>query len=264
MFDNENTSMTKEVLVMVENEGSFITNSIVGEMSQFGINGYLTSLKLISLAGVIGTASYVLLNAEDFAGKNFDHLMSILSDVSAFKRRFILFGHPLDLKPLKKVIPDYLIAAEYERPIEIHDMVADINTRLDFFVSQNGMRHILAIDDSGPMLRTIMGWLEGKYKVSLSNSGANAMNFLKSIKPDLILLDYEMPIYSGAQVFMMLKAEPHLAQVPVIFLTTNSDIESVKKVLALNPAGYLLKTTPAEDVVAYIDQFFVKQEKGEL
>ena len=73
-------------------------------------------------------------------------------------------------------------------------------------------------------------------------------------KPDLILLDYEMPVCSGAQFLEMLHSEPQTKNIPVIFLTSRSDEETVKKVIELGPQGYLLKSQPKEKILESKDR----------
>lgn len=82
--------------------------------------------------------------------------------------------------------------------------------------------------------------------------------------PDLILLDYEMPVTSGPQVLEMIRSETKVDSIPVIFLTGKGDRESVLKVLALKPDGYLLKSTPREQLIDTIDNFFEKQKYQKL
>lgn len=54
----------------------------------------------------------------------------------------------------------------------------------------------------------------------------------------------------------MIRAEHDFADIPVIFLTGRADSESVKKVLSLKPAGYLIKSLKPEDIKKNIDNFF--------
>ena len=77
-------------------------------------------------------------------------------------------------------------------------------------------------------------------------------------RPDLVLLDYEMPVCDGRQVLEMFRAEEELADIPVIFLTGRNDMESVRKVLSLKPAGYLFKATNPDEIRKNIDMFFEK------
>ena len=119
---------------------------------------------------------------------------------------------------------------------------------------------MLVVDDSGAMLRSVKAWLEDKYQVILANSGAMAIKYLAMNHPDLILLDYEMPICDGRQVLEMIRAEAEFSTVPVIFLTSKNDKESVMKVTALKPDGYLLKTMEPAQIVQAIDDFFEKSK----
>ena len=78
-----------------------------------------------------------------------------------------------------------------------------------FTEEDKGMKkRILVVDDSGAMLRSVKGWLEDKYQVVLANSGTMAIKYLAIRKPDLILLDYEMPICDGKQVLEMIRRKP--------------------------------------------------------
>ena len=126
-------------------------------------------------------------------------------------------------------------------------------------VSPENQKTILVVDDSGQMLRTILGWLEGKYKVKLANSAETAAVSINKDIPDLILLDYEMPEVSGPEFFKQLKENDKTKDIPVIFLTAQSNADLVKAVLALRPQGYILKTTSGTTVVEKVDEFFRKQ-----
>ena len=119
---------------------------------------------------------------------------------------------------------------------------------------------ILVVDDSGAALRSIKSWLEDKYQIILANSGAMAIKYMVMKRPDLVLLDYEMPVCDGRQVLEMIRAESDLADIPVIFLTNKNDRESVTKVTALKPEGYLLKTMEPVKIVKAIDNFFEKKK----
>ncbi len=79
-------------------------------------------------------------------------------------------------------------------------------------------------------------------------------------RPDLIVLDYEMPVCDGRQALEMIRSEKETADIPVIFLTGRGDRESVRNVMALKPQGYLLKTMPDEEIKKCIDGFFAKKE----
>ncbi len=117
------------------------------------------------------------------------------------------------------------------------------------------------VDDSGAWLRSVKGWLEERYSVSLANSGAMAIKFLTLNRPDLVLLDYAMPVVDGKQVLEMIRTETDFANIPVMFLTNKSDTISIVKVKQLNPEGYLLKTMKPSQIVQAVDDYF-EMKKG--
>ena len=87
----------------------------------------------------------------------------------------------------------------------------------------------------------------------------NAITFLATNKVDLIFLDYEMPVISGAKVLEMIRSEVSTQDIPVMFLTAKNDRESVMQVLSLKPEKYLLKTMAPEEWMQNIDEFFEKK-----
>ena len=123
------------------------------------------------------------------------------------------------------------------------------------------MIKILIVDDSAIILKAITDLLSSDYEISTAQSGFSAIRTLVLDKPDLILLDYEMPVCDGRQVLEMIRSEKEIADTPVIFLTGRSDKESIQKVLSLKPAGYLIKTLKPDEIKKNIDSFFEKKAK---
>lgn len=72
----------------------------------------------------------------------------------------------------------------------------------------------------------------------------------------MILLDYEMPVCDGSQIFAMIRSEKDFADIPVIFLTGRVDKESIQKVLSLKPEGYLVKSLPPAEIKKEINKYF--------
>ena len=117
-------------------------------------------------------------------------------------------------------------------------------------------RTLLLVDDDAVMIRTLREGLSTSYKVLPANSGANALKILARAKPDLILLDYEMPEMNGPQVLEALRANADTASIPVMFLTAKTDSESITKIEALKPQGHMLKTLPLREIKEIIQNFF--------
>lgn len=113
-------------------------------------------------------------------------------------------------------------------------------------------KKLLIVDDDGTTLRVLKGMLEHEYDVTIVNSGMNAMKAIGKKRPDLILLDYEMPVCDGRQTLEMLRADEESKYIPVVFLTGVNDREHIEAVLSLRPAGYLLKPPDKKRIVEAI------------
>lgn len=168
-------------------------------------------------------------------------------------------GDVNELTEIRRLVPQHLLKKEFSRPIDVKAVVNDI----DEYIKLNGKhtkKKILVVDDSGAVLRNVKGWLEDRYQVILANSGTMAIKYLSMNRPDLVLLDYEMPLISGKQVLEMIRSESEFSSIPVMFLTSKNDKESIQQVLSLKPEGYILKTTSPEQIVQMINDFFEKQK----
>lgn len=93
--------------------------------------------------------------------------------------------------------------------------------------------HILMVDDDSMNLAIGERMLGGKFDLTCAKSGAEAMKLLKTVRPDLIMLDIHMPDMNGFEVMEWLKKQKELAEIPVVFLTADSDqdveIQGLKK-----------------------------------
>ena len=119
------------------------------------------------------------------------------------------------------------------------------------------------VDDSDFMRRSMVSLLQDDYNVVDAASSVAALKSIVINRPDLILLDYETPVCDGRQTLEMIRSEETIANIPVIFLTGRGDRESVQKVMALKPEGYLLKTMSEEAIKSVIDEFFAKLKRSE-
>lgn len=102
-------------------------------------------------------------------------------------------------------------------------------------------KHILIVDDDRTILKMLKSALGEQYEVTTMINGVMVDKLLDTKKVDLIILDYEMPIETGADIFRRLKKNPKAEHIPVCFLTGVSEREKIMEVMSLKPHGYLLK-----------------------
>lgn len=105
---------------------------------------------------------------------------------------------------------------------------------------------IVAVDDSGIILKRLTKVLGEDYDLHAFSVGKRALQFLKDRTPDLIILDIDMPEINGYEMLKMLKEREHLQNVPVIFLTSNSDRNSVMRAVAGGADDYVVKPIDEE------------------
>ena len=120
-------------------------------------------------------------------------------------------------------------------------------------------KELLIVDDDESYLKLIKKWMSESHKATAVKSGLQALKYLEGHRPDLVLLDYEMPEITGGDVLTKMREKPETADIPVFFLTGNADADFIAKVVELNPDGYLLKTMRRSDIAAAVDVFFAKK-----
>ena len=123
---------------------------------------------------------------------------------------------------------------------------------------KNEKPHILVVDDNAMVLRNIKGILEQDYSVAVAPSGVHAFISIGKKMPDLILLDYEMPEMNGKQVLLKIRDQEEYADIPVVFLTSMDTREIVIELLALQPAGYILKPVDSQMLLDRIEDIIGK------
>ena len=158
--------------------------------------------------------------------------------------------------------PDPLPAENRNTPAREHPLVDPPAPLYPGSTPENAepKKKILVVDDSDFMRNTLLHLLSDDYEVLTAESGTSAIRHITLVRPDLVLLDYEMPVCSGSQVLEMIRSEKDFTDIPVIFLTCRVDRESVRKAISLKPDGYLSKSLSAKSVKKEIDHFFDKNE----
>lgn len=132
---------------------------------------------------------------------------------------------------------------------------------------------LLVEDDPGDVLITREAFAENKVRNHLSvvNDGVKALQFLRreadyasAPRPDLILLDLNLPRMDGHEVLAEIKSDADLQRIPVVVLTTSDAEEDVLRSYDLHANAYVTKPVDFErflGVVRQIDDFFVSVVK---
>lgn len=239
-----------QVLFMTNNASTFIARSVMSAMEERGLEVELSPIDSYFIDGDPGV---VFLLSENFMeASNPIFLADLKKFCTDNNKRVVLFGMENENSVVRAVLSREVIAKEIVRPMESAEVAEVIEN-----VMRNpaGLKkHVLVVDDSGVVLRTMMTWLEVDYRVTLANSALRAKDSIEKDRPDLILLDYDMPVCSGAQFLSMLRADEATKDIPVVFLTSKQDAESVKAVVSLKPQGYLLKSLPKEQILQKVKE----------
>ena len=104
------------------------------------------------------------------------------------------------------------------------------------------MNIVLAIDDDPTVLKLLESQLyQMKYRVFTELSARKGVDTAKSLNPDVILLDLNMPVLSGFQVMELLSKDPITQSIPVIVLTSIGDRETVQNAVRFGIVDYVVK-----------------------
>ena len=101
---------------------------------------------------------------------------------------------------------------------------------------------VLVVDDNELNRDMLSRWLERQgHNIVLAENGRQALEVLKQVEVDLMLLDIMMPEMNGYQVLEALKAENRLLHLPVIVISAVDDLDSIVKCIELGAEEYVLK-----------------------
>lgn len=145
------------------------------------------------------------------------------------------------IKFMSKGVDDYII-----KPIDKALLKEKIETVLEHRDSGEGKKTVLTVDDDMNYLKTVRGYLCDEYNVIMINSSKLAMEYLAKYVPDIILLDYHMPLYNGTAIMNLLQKENSTKDIPVVILSGNLNVEAMQECVKYNPAAYIVKPVNKE------------------
>lgn len=115
-------------------------------------------------------------------------------------------------------------------------------------------KRILAVDDQRQVARLVQVHLErAGFEVTLAYDGAEALEKVREIRPDLVVLDVMMPGIDGFEVLRRLKEDPETEPIPVIMLTARSESDDALEGYDRGAQWYLAKPVDPAELLNYVN-----------
>ncbi|MBW8883100.1 MAG: response regulator, partial [Asticcacaulis sp.] len=123
----------------------------------------------------------------------------------------------------------------------------------DVSVSPSVLARILVVDDNPVNLSVVVDHLEVHgHEVLVALGGLEALERVRFAEPDLVLLDVMMPDLDGFETCRRLKADPKGRDIPVIFMTALTDVDSKVAAFAAGGVDYVSKPFQIEELMARV------------
>jgi len=248
-----------EILFLAKGEYSFTMRSIKDKFERAKISTDKIEPDIKAIEELTTMPMFFVSDAETLL-ENKEARIFLYDKCIENNRKLILVGENSALSSLFDVTATNVIIESFSKPIDYDDMVEHTLKHISDFKAKGVKKNVLVVDDSPTFLRLVSEWLEKDYNVNVCPSATAAFHMIEGKRPDLILLDYEMPICNGAQFLQMLHSERQTKDIPVIFLTSKDDSDTVKTLISLKPQGYLLKNQTKEKTLEAIEEFFVREK----
>ena len=255
--------MDSSILVIGAAE-TFSVRGLEMKLQGIGAKTSYSSPKIKELESKCAGTELIILYTDENVENYADALVYLKDYCLERDERVIVIGSRAEYEIVEQFLPKSCLLDFYERPLEMEKLLDGVEEYLAEEAQHEKRKNILIVDDDVSYMSMIMDWLKDSYRVSMANSGMQAITWLAKNHADLILLDYEMPITSGPQVLEMIRSEAQTSEIPVMFLTGKNDKESIMKVLSLKPVDYLLKTIDKASLKEKLDSFFIKETAKNL
>ncbi len=250
---------TGQAAVISVNKGVQV-HGITNRLSQAGVKTLFIGTDPVALAEAKARTGVYIIVIQNDIGEMSHLFKSLLSVTAQDNTTLVVIGGKPDQTELSKLYPELAgnVLRWFDHDVDLEELISFTKKFLAGEVRKDEKKRILIVDDDPTYAKMVREWLKSNYQVAVVVNAMQAITYLTKHGADLILLDYEMPVVSGPQVLEMLRNEPETAKIPVVFLTGVGDSESVSRVIALKPSGYILKSTTREAIISWLYLFFHK------
>lgn len=133
-------------------------------------------------------------------------------------------------------------------------------------VDKKYRQKVLIVDDVTKNIQLVANFLkQAGYEINFALSGKKALKHVEKESFDLILLDIMMPEMDGFEVCKLLKSNPETSEIPVIFLTAKTDIDSITKAFQIGGIDYITKPFNKSELLARVKTHLdMQQQKRNL
>ncbi|HSQ97276.1 MAG TPA: response regulator [Rickettsiales bacterium] len=148
------------------------------------------------------------------------------------------------IKGLSYGAVDYIL-----KPFDLEELVKKVDT----FLMKNELKILIADDDEliAELLKTKFN--HNGYSVMLATNGKEALDIIKTQKPNIVLLDIMMPVIDGFAVLRKVKSDDEIKNIPIVFLSAKNQEENVVNGLKIGAYDYITKPISAEEVFTRVE-----------
>lgn len=253
-----NQPNTRRRCAIIAAKDSFFISGLTSKLLEIGVGGVVVppDMQIINKSVTMRDPLIYYLGDEVFKHTSEEFLTSLREACLESKRMLILIGDDPEYQMVTKYIPKSAIVEWFQRPVDLDKLLGTLQNCYSGKVKVAGKRRILIVDDDTTFMRMMHETLKDYYMINMLTSGKQAFLWLETNRPDLILLDYEMPDTNGVEVYTMLKENKKYKHIPIIFLTGKQDKNSVLDALNLSPKDYILKSVDQKSLIDRLEEIF--------
>lgn len=246
----------KTIIYIRQNKG-IVTKGVEKNLKKAGFNIITVADEPDEIISHRDEADIILYHPISHKDSHIGITMNVLGEIIRDDSKILLLmGDVADLDIARESQGVTLVTKIYERPVDMDGFVEDITYMSEVMEEYRHKKTIYIVDDDPDYTAVVTRWLSKEYSMSAFNSGEEFLVGLNACKPDLILMDYEMPRLDGYELMKRIRSNEDTKDIPVIFLTGKNDKEHVFRILNYKPDGYLLKMSQKDGLLDVIERFF--------